>query len=56
MRQAFLGEGEIIPVNPNHGEIAGLKSYPSLADVPASIDVVLVSILQPVWDAGSSGS
>jgi predicted CoA-binding protein len=33
---------EILPVNPNHAEIAGLKSYPSLADVPGPIDVVLV--------------
>ena len=33
---------EIIPVNPTYPEVAGLKSYPTLADVPGKIDVVLV--------------
>jgi predicted CoA-binding protein len=31
---------EIIPVNPGHDEIAGLKSYPSLIDIPVKVDVV----------------
>ena len=30
----------IIPVNPGHDEIAGLRSYPSLVDIPVEIDVV----------------
>ena len=30
----------IIPVNPGHHEIAGIKSYPSLLDIPKPIDVV----------------
>jgi predicted CoA-binding protein len=30
----------IIPVNPGHNEIAGMKSYPSLQDIPKPIDVV----------------
>ena len=30
----------IIPVNPGHDEIAGLKSYPSLKDIKEKIDVV----------------
>jgi len=30
----------IIPVNPGHNEIAGMKSYPSLLDIPQTIDVV----------------
>ena len=30
----------IIPVNPGHNEIAGLKSYPSLKDIKKKIDVV----------------
>lgn len=30
----------IIPVNPGHNEIAGMKSYPSLLDIPQIIDVV----------------
>jgi predicted CoA-binding protein len=33
----------IIPVNPGHNEIAGMKSYPSLLDIPQTIDVVDVS-------------
>ena len=32
----------IIPVNPGHNEIAGMKSYPSLLDIPQTIDVVNV--------------
>tara|TARA_B100001113_G_scaffold148331_1_gene121692 strand:- start:741 stop:1181 length:441 start_codon:yes stop_codon:yes gene_type:complete len=31
---------DIIPVNPGHEEIAGLKSYPSLKDIPVAVDVV----------------
>lgn len=30
----------IIPVNPNYDEILGLKSYPSLSEIPGDIDVV----------------
>jgi uncharacterized protein len=33
---------EIVPVNPTYPEVAGLKSYPSLKDVPGKVDVVLV--------------
>jgi predicted CoA-binding protein len=33
---------EIVPVNPKYSEVAGLKSYPALRDVPGAIDVVLV--------------
>src|SRR5687767_14192185 len=31
---------EIIPVNPNHATVMGLKCYPSLAAVPGEIDLV----------------
>ena len=31
---------DVIPVNPREDEIMGLKSYPSLLDVPGQIDVV----------------
>ena len=31
---------EIIPVNPNHQTVMGLKCYPSLEAVPGQIDVV----------------
>jgi len=30
----------VIPVNPNHKEIMGQRSYPSLLDVPEKIDIV----------------
>ncbi len=30
----------VIPVNPNHAEILGQKSYASLSDVPEKIDIV----------------
>ena len=31
---------EIIPVNPGHDEIAGLRSYPSLIDIQVNVDIV----------------
>jgi len=31
---------EVIPVNPNHERVLGLKCYPSLEAVPGPIDVV----------------
>jgi predicted CoA-binding protein len=31
---------EIIPVNPNHSKVMGLKCYPSLGAVPGPIEVV----------------
>ena len=35
------GQGyNIIPVNPGHNEIAGMKSFPSLLEIPQTIDVV----------------
>ena len=33
---------EIIPVNPGHNTIAGLKSYPSLGKIPKKVDIVNV--------------
>jgi predicted CoA-binding protein len=33
---------EIIPVNPNHGQVLGQKCYASLRDVPGAIDLVNV--------------
>lgn len=31
---------EIVPVNPTVDEVLGLRSYPSLSDVPGAIDIV----------------
>ena len=33
---------EVVPVNPTHQTVMGLRCYPSLADVPGAIDVVNV--------------
>ena len=39
----LLGEGyAIVPVNPTHATVLGMRCYPSLADVPGEIDVVNV--------------
>jgi len=36
---------EVIPVNPNHQEVLGKRSYPTLADVPLQVD--LVDVFRP---------
>jgi len=35
-------KGKIYPVNPRAGEIAGLQAYPSIADVPDPLDLVVI--------------
>lgn len=37
-------KGPIYPINPRADEICGLKSYPSVKDVPGEVDVVHLSI------------
>lgn len=39
---SFLKERgfRVIPVNPNHGEILGETSYPSLKDIPEPVEIV----------------
>ncbi len=37
-------EGGIYPVNPNYDELVGQKCYPTLADVPGPVDLVLVLV------------
>jgi acetate---CoA ligase (ADP-forming) len=36
--------GRIYPINPNYGELDGLKCYPSISDVGAPIDLAIVII------------
>lgn len=33
---------EVVPVNPTHATVMGVKSYPTLRDVPGEVDVVNV--------------
>jgi predicted CoA-binding protein len=46
----------VIPVNPGHKEILGLKCYPSVADIPGAVDCVVVfrrpeEALTPILEA-----
>src|SRR3712207_9225570 len=40
----FRSEGGIHPVNPNYDELVGRRCYPTLADVPGPVDLVLVLV------------
>ena len=43
--RAFRAEGyTVVPVNPNEGEVEGLKTYPSVMDVPHPIDMATVYV------------
>lgn len=54
---------EILPVNPNHATVMGLKCYPSLSAVPGPIDVVNVfrrpgfcaAVAREAVEAGAKG-
>jgi uncharacterized protein len=38
--RAFLRQGyTVVPINPNESEVEGLKTYPSVLDVPGTIDM-----------------
>ena len=41
-------KGPIYPVNPRYEEIAGLKCYPGLRDVPTDVDYVISSVPAPI--------
>lgn len=43
---------QVIPVNPNETQVLGEKAYPSLADIPQSID--LVDIFRRSEEAGAA--
>ncbi len=42
--QEYGFKGKIYPVNPKHAEIAGLKAYPNLREIPGSVDYVISCI------------
>lgn len=36
--------GRVYPVNPRHGEIAGLKCYPSILEIPSAVDMAIIAV------------
>lgn len=53
--------GALYPVNPAHAEISGVKAYPSLDDVPETVDLVIAQIparfaIDTVKAAGRNGA
>jgi uncharacterized protein len=43
--RAFKAEGyTVVPVNPNEAEVEGLRTYPTVADVPQAIDMATVYV------------
>jgi predicted CoA-binding protein len=42
---------EVVAVNPNHAEIAGRPSYPSLEAIPDDVTVDLVNVFRPAEEA-----
>ncbi len=45
-------EGAIYPVNPKYSEIAGYQCYPSVAAVPAEVDMAIVAVsVQRLFDS-----
>ena len=37
-------EGKLYPVNPKLSEFIGIQAYPSIKDIPESVDLVIVSV------------
>jgi acetyltransferase len=36
--------GNIYPVNPSAGEIDGLKTYPTVGDIPGPVDLAIILV------------
>jgi acetate---CoA ligase (ADP-forming) len=54
-------EGAIYPVNPGYDEVAGLRCYPSIAEVPEPVDLVILGVAnqrveQALADAAAAGA
>jgi acetyl coenzyme A synthetase (ADP forming)-like protein len=43
-RNLLAFSGTLYPVNPKHEKILGRKAYPSLVDIPGSIDMVIIAV------------
>ncbi len=53
--------GRIFPVNPGADEVLGLAAYPSVADIPGAVDLVIVvvparAVLEVMRQAGEKGA
>ena len=47
-RPSYTGfRGMIYPVNPNAKEVAGLKAFPTIADLPQDIDLAVFTLPAP---------
>jgi len=56
----FGYRGAVYPVNPNHPQIEGIQSYPSVRDIPAPVDLAVVAVkrdqvLEVVRSCGVAG-
>ncbi len=40
----FGFKGKVYPVNPRETEVAGLKAYPTVLDIPESIDFAMITV------------
>jgi acyl-CoA synthetase (NDP forming) len=54
-------EGAIYPVNPGYDEVAGLRCYPSITEVPEQVDLAILGVAnqrveQALADAAGSGA
>src|SRR5665647_32216 len=57
-------EGEIFPVNPKGGTIAGLNIFKSVEDIPEKIDFAIIAVtarqvpeaLEACWKKGAAGA
>ena len=63
MRELRRGgfEGAVYPVNPGYDEVDGYRCYPSIAEVPESVDLAILGVAnarieQALADAASSGA
>ncbi|HOI74552.1 MAG TPA: CoA-binding protein [Syntrophales bacterium] len=49
-------EGEVFPVNPKGGEIAGLSIYKNVEDIPGELDLIVIAVaaeaVLPILEAG----
>ena len=54
-------EGAIYPVNPGYAEVAGLRCYPTITEVPEPVDLAILGVAnqrveQALADAAASGA